>query len=565
MKLTFKNNASDAVFEINLTDTILTADDITRVANDVPAEYTDLYIPEGVTELSDYCLSSLDHISAIYLPSTLEVVTARSFNFLPIEEVVVHPNNKLLCSLNGVLYSKDLSALIYYPQNKSDERFITPESVVTIKSGAFAAVKNLRHFTATKDVAILEKSCFTASAVESVDLSACDKMITIPSCCFTLCRNLKTVLLPQNLKYIEKLAFDMSAITYLDIPNSVERIRKTALSRNSLQIAKLPKNLKILDDRVFAGCKELVTLDLSMARSIHKKTISGCSKLREFLCDEGNDSFSAIDGILYDKHGVLLKCPPAYASDVLYVPDGTKTIDLAFDSNICLKEVFLPESLEEIKRGAFYHCEKLESVHLGKYCKTIDLFDYCFNVNHITIDEENPYLRSIDDVVFSKDMRTLIYYPRGKTEKQYIIPDGVEEIAKEAFAFVQVEEVVLPNTLRIISSSAFENSKLKRINIPQSVELIGTSSFAFCQLEKIEIPSNTLIYDYAFMGNPSLQVYMKGNVIRMKYSFALTPFHDKKIKTDARTLNEILNKIERRSKPINRFENSKRYWGINPT
>ena len=186
-------------------------------------------------------------------------------------------------------------------------------------------------------------------------------------------------------------------------------------------------------------------------------------------------------------------------------------------------------------------------------------------MNHITIDEESPYLRSIDDVVFSKDMRTLIYYPRGKTEKQYIIPDGVEEIAKEAFAFVQVEEVVLPNTLRIISSSAFENSKLKRINIPQSVELIGTSAFAFCQLEKIEIPSNTLIYDYAFMGNPSLQVYMKGNVIRMKYSFALTPFHDKKIKTDARTLNEILNKIERRSKPINRFENSKRYWGINPT
>ena len=118
MKLTFKNPATNAVYEIDLADsTVFTADDVNLIADKIPAEHTEIHIPEGITELSDNCLSSLDHISAIHLPYTLEKVTARSFGFLLIKEVVVHPDNKLLCSLNGALYSKDLSALIYYPKN----------------------------------------------------------------------------------------------------------------------------------------------------------------------------------------------------------------------------------------------------------------------------------------------------------------------------------------------------------------------------------------------------------------------------------------------------------------
>lgn len=302
MKLTFKNTATNAVFEITLTDTVLTSDDTAHIANKTLAEYTDVYIPEGITALSEDCLSSFDHISVIHLPSTLETVTARSFGYLPIEEVVVHPDNQLLCSVNGVLYSKDLSTIIYYPKNRSTEGFTTPDSVITIKSGAFAGVKNLRYFTATQNVTTLEKGCFTNASVENVDLSVCHRLYTIPSLCFTLCRSLKTVLLPHNLKAIKKLAFDVtSTITELELPDSIEKLGRNALSRNSLQKIKLPKNLEILGDRVFAGCKELVSLDLSMTKSIHKKAISECSNLREFLCDEENEAFSAIDGILYDK------------------------------------------------------------------------------------------------------------------------------------------------------------------------------------------------------------------------------------------------------------------------
>lgn len=565
MKLTFKNTATNAVFEINLTDTVLTADDTAHIANKTLAEYTEVYIPEGITALSEDCLSSFDHISVIHLPSTLETVTSRSFGYLPIEEVVVHPDNQLLCSVNGVLYSKDLSTIIYYPKNRSAEGFTTPDSVITIKTGAFAGVK-IRYFTATQNVTTLEKGCFTNASVENVDLSACHRLYTIPSLCFTLCRNLKTVLLPHNLKAIKKLAFDVSTITELELPDSIEKLGRNALSRNSLQKIKLPKNLEILGDRVFAGCKDLVSLDLSMTKSIHKKAISECSNLREFLCDEENEVFSTIDGILYDKRSnTLLECPKANEFDngKLVIPDGVKAIDLAFDNCSNLTEVYIPDTVETIKRGAFFKCSNIKRIHIGKNCSSIDLFDYCNKVESVEIDKDNPYFISLDGVVFSKDMKRLIYFPRNKSIASYTVPVGVEDIDEEAFKECNnIREIILPHTVKIISCSAFEACKsLECINIPDYIESIGECAFAFCEnLQEIEIPKNTMIFDYAFMGCMGLNKISKGhNVLYCKHSFAITPHISQD--GDRGLLKQILDKAPSKRMPKNRFQNRKKYWG----
>jgi len=567
MKLTFKNPATNAVYEIDLADsTVFTADDVNLIADKISAEYKEIHIPEGITELSDDCLSSFDHISAIHFPSTLEKVTAHSFGFLPIEEVVVHPNNKLLCSLNGVLYNKDLSNLIYYPKNKNAEGFTTPDSVITIKSGACAGVKNLRYFTATKNVTTLEKGCFTNASVENVDLSACHRLYIISSLCFTLCRSLKTVLLPHNLKAIKKLAFDVSTITELELPDSIEKLGRNALSRNSLQKIKLPKNLEVLGDRVFAGCKELVSIDLSMAVKIHKKSFSECSNLREFLCDDENEVFATVNGILYDKRsGTLLKCPNANEFDngKLVIPDGVKVIDLAFDCCNNLTEVYIPDSVETMKRGAIFHCERLKKVYIGNGCSSIDLFDYCPNIESIEIDKDNPYFISLDGVVFSKDMKRLIYFPRNKSIASYTVPVGVEDIGKEAFKECNnIREIILPHTVKTISYSAFEACKnLECINIPDDIESIGECAFAFCEnLQEIEIPKNTMIFDYAFMGCMGLNKIRKGhNVLYCKHSFAITPHISQD--GDRGLLKQILDKAPSKRMPKNRFQNRKKYWG----
>lgn len=574
MKLTFKNPATNAVYEIDLADsTVFTADDVNLIADKISAEHKEIHIPEGITELSDDCLSSLDHISAIHFPSTLEKVTAHSFGFLPIEEVVVHPNNKLLCSLNGVLYNKDFSDLIYYPKNKNAEGFTTPDSVITIKTGAFAGVKNLRYFTATQNVTTLEKGCFTNASVENVDLSACHRLYTIPSLCFTLCRNLKTVLLPHNLKAIKKLAFDVSAITdELKLPDSIEKLGRNALSRNSLQKIKLPKNLEVLGDRVFAGCKELISIDLSMAVKIHKKSFSECSNLCELLCDKENEIFSTADGILYDKRSsTLLKCPDANEFDngKLVIPDGTKVIDLAFDSCNKLTEVYIPDSVETIKRGAFYKCNALKKIHIGKNCSSFDLFDHCHNIEYIEISEDNPYFVSVDDVVYSKDKQKLIFYPRAKTDTSFTIPYGVKEIEPEAFKTCHnLKEVSIPSSVLAIGASAFEACKnLTYVNMTDSADdtitKMGECAFAFCEsLISLHIPDNTVVGNYCFIGDMNLSDLSKGkSVFYGKNAFAITTFKDVAQSDDFGLLKQIIDKAPTKLEPINKFKDTKKHWG----
>lgn len=60
------------------------------------------------------------------------------------------------------------------------------------------------------------------------------------------------------------------------------------------------------------------------------------------------------------------------------------------------------------------------------------------------VDSENQYFTAVDGVLFSKDMKTLIYYPpakgvefnnlgQAKEMTRYVIPDGVETIRTKLF------------------------------------------------------------------------------------------------------------------------------------
>ncbi len=80
----------------------------------------------------------------------------------------------------------------------------------------------------------------------------------------------------------------------------------------------------------------------------------------------------------------------------------------------------------------------------------------------INVDENNETYCSVDGVLFSKDMKTLIQAPCafGGTDGEYVVPDGVEHIGKAAF-------LVCLN--------------LKKVTIPESVELINEDAFSLCK------------------------------------------------------------------------------------
>lgn len=143
-------------------------------------------------------------------------------------------------------------------------------------------------------------------------------------------------------------------------------------------------------------------------------------------------------------------------------------------------------------------------------------------VRYIEVEENNKAFKSVDGVLFSKDMTKLILYPPARKDTEYIIPDGVTTICANAFAMAKsLEKVVMPDSVTHIEMKAFrlcrnlhdiklssnltniealafnECVSLREIVFPESVRDIGCDVVYKCKaLESIAINSKNVTLAY---------------------------------------------------------------------
>ncbi|MBQ6829406.1 MAG: leucine-rich repeat domain-containing protein [Thermoguttaceae bacterium] len=164
------------------------------------------------------------------------------------------------------------------------------------------------------------------------------------------------------------------------------------------------------------------------------------------------------------------------------LPDGLKVVgDEAFAQCSQLTEITLPASVESIGESAFFNCVKLEN---------------------IDVSPENKNFRSVDGVLFSADGKTLVLYPRGKSGRQYAVPNGVERVGEGAFTgCVQLTEIAFPKGLTTIGANAFTMcGRLTKISFSDGLKTIGANAFTMCgQLTELTFPASVeTIGDAAF-------------------------------------------------------------------
>ena len=102
---------------------------------------------------------------------------------------------------------------------------------------------------------------------------------------------------------------------------------------------------------------------------------------------------------------------------------------------------------------------------------------------------------------------------RGK-EKEFIIPEGVVEIASGAFYLSPVERVEFPETLRVIGRRAFACCNLRSIALPDGITELRESAFIFCrQLQEVNFPQGlTLIGAKCFADTGIRRIIIPGSV-----------------------------------------------------
>lgn len=122
-----------------------------------------------------------------------------------LEEINVTDGDGNYSSQDGVLYNKDKSTLVAYPQNKAGKSFKAPESVTEIAQSAFAKAQNLKKVE-LPNVKVIKSYAFEdCAALSSVTLS--DDLTEIGSDAFYSCMKLKSLRVPASLETIGTCAF----------------------------------------------------------------------------------------------------------------------------------------------------------------------------------------------------------------------------------------------------------------------------------------------------------------------------------------------------------------------
>ena len=191
----------------------------------------------------------------------------------------------------------------------------------------------------------------------------------------------------------------------------------------------------------------------------------------ESLCTEDESGFSESESL-----------------EFVVLPEGLKKID-GFECCPKLKRINIPSSVEEIGEFAFSG-DSIEEIFIPKGIKEIAgaSFGDC-PIKRFVLEEGNPYLREVDGVIFSNDMKTIKAFPRCYHSKTYAIPSGVEVIGDLSFVWSEIDEVIMPDSVTTIKGWAFQGSHIKSLNIPDSVTTIGELAFRWCEeLETIRLP-----------------------------------------------------------------------------
>ena len=232
---------------------------------------------------------------------------------------------------------------------------------------------------------------------------------------------------------------------------------------------------------------------------------------------EGYFTYSIHEDETGNKVAYITDCNHAIPEDVV-IPSTlggypvTAISQWAFFDFIGLKSVTIPASVT----GTFN--DDFENY----YREIFPVFGGCTSLTAINVDENNTKYKSVDGVLYSKDMKTLLIYPAGKTNTSYTIPDGVSEIRGDVFEYcTSLTKVTIPDSVTKIDRYAFSGcTSLTKVTIPNSVTGIGDYAFQGCtSLKEITIPNSmTEISNYAFSGCTSLtKVTIPDSVTKIGY------------------------------------------------
>ena len=332
---------------------------------------TSVTLGNSVTSIGDVAFYDCSGLTSITIPDSVTSIGYYAFEGCTgLKSINVASDNDCFSSNNGVLFNKEKTELIKYPEGKSETSYTIPNSVTSIEDRAFAG-----------------------------------------------CRSLTSITIPDSVTSIGYGTFDgCSGLTSITIPDSVTSIGESAFSFcYSLTSVTLGNSVTSIGESAFYACKSLTSITIpNSVTSIGIYAFSGCDSLTSINVASDNDCFSGNNGVLFNKEKTeLIKYPEGKSETSYTIPNSVTSIgesafsdcysltsitlgnsvtsigDWAFCVCTGLTSITIPDSVTSIGDRAFVDCRSLTSVTLGNSVTSIGGYAFagCTGLASITISD----------------------------------------------------------------------------------------------------------------------------------------------------------------------------------
>ncbi len=505
--------------------------EIKFVPEDIEGE---LRIPEGVKKIEGSVFEKCKRITGIIIPASVISLDVNANIFLgfkrlktknnlwnceTLEYIKVAEENPVYKSINGMLFNKDGTELIFVPRGKGGDIRL-PEGVTEIGDDAFGVCTGLKSITIPASVTKIGNWAFSdctglttitipegITEIRNWTFKGCTglKSITIPAgvtkignSAFSDCTELKSITIPENVTWIGQSAFEgCTGLTNITIPESVTEIGwSTFCGCTGLTSITIPKNVIGIGWSAFSGCTGLKSITIpDSVTSIGPAAFAGCTGLTNITIPESVTEIGW--GVFEGCIGLTSIIIPKNVREIrartfsnctglisIMIPECIAEIgDEAFSNCTGLTSITIPESVIRIGEYAFKGCTGLKSIRIPKSVISIDgdIFSDCKKLERIEVAEENTVYKSVSGMLLNKEGTRIVFVPKGISGKLQI-PMGITEIGISVFQdCVGLTDITIPEGVTEIKEYAFKGCiGLKSITISASVTQIGMVAFCDC-------------------------------------------------------------------------------------
>lgn len=429
-------------------------------------------LPDSVAAIGEGAFLNCNELVSLRLPASLSSFDPAMLGCKKLTNLTVSESNPNYTSVDGVLFSKDGSSLVYYLPTRENAEYAVPDGTKEIADKAFSENVSLTKVTLPASLERVGANAFSnCMSLETVSFAAESKQLVIDDRAFNNTA-VSSVSLPAGVSALGDEVFTNSALAEIEFAanSSLTALGNNVFSNTDLVNVTLPAGLRVLGNSVFRNCTLLESAVL---------------------------------------------------------PEGLTTMgDATFYGCSALTSVSLPSTLHTMGTETFYGCSSLTRIAFAANSQietlSYDTFSGCTSLEEIELPASLTEIAGKD----TENSSSYGLFQNMTSLKRVTFAEGSKclVIGASAFEGSSLESFTIPSSVTTIGSRAFASTKLTQISIPRTVTRMDNYAFSSCTLlEEVRIEAGLVaIPEYAFQNNTAL---VSVNIPATVTSVAATAFN----------------------------------------